>query len=417
MKAFIWIFAGACFFLSLWIVLPGINLFFLRLAVGVPEISPLLGLANAIAFTFTLVKPSRRGRIWYRRTPWILTALLLISLALYSLPLLQQPSAIAAANRSMAAAFESDIAEPSLLKSVGLKPANIEPMALRGERNTPAFSWLTLLKGFPRQPVRVQRGIPYETSTGVPLTLNLYQPPPSKRSTPERYPAVVTVYGGSWMRGSPAESEAIGHFLAARGYVVAALDYRHAPEHQFPAQLEDVAAGLAFVRSHSEAFEIASDRIALLGWSAGAHLAMLAGFQAEAPVRSIINYYGPVDLFNGYYDIPQPDPIDVREVLKAFIGGTPNELPAAYRAASPLTYIETAMPNSLPPLLLIYGGRDNVVESRFGRKLYESLIEKKNQAVWIEIPWANHAFDKVFNGVSNQMVLHFIERFLAQTLR
>ena len=144
---------------------------------------------------------------------------------------------------------------------------------------------------------------------------------------------------------------------------------------------------------------------------------MLAGFQDKDLVRSIVNYYGPVDLFNGYYDIPQPDPIDVREVLKAFIGGTPDEFPEAYIAASPLTYVKTASPASLPATLLIYGGRDHLVESRFGRKLYEALVGGKHVAVWVEIPWAEHAFDKVFNGVSNQMALHFIERFLAQTLK
>ena len=219
------------------------------------------------------------------------------------------------------------------------------------------------------------------------------------------------------MRGSPEESEALGRFLAARGYVVAALDYRHAPEYRFPAQVKDVAAGLAFVRSQAENFEIKRDRMALLGWSAGAHLAMLTSFQSDEPVQSLVNYYGPVDLFNGYYDIPQPDPVDVRQVLRDFIGGTPKEFPEAYKAASPLNYAKVAKPDSLPTTLLIYGGRDHLVEARFGRLLYEALIESGNRAVWVKIPWAEHAFDKVFNGISNQMALHFVERFLAQTLK
>ncbi len=389
LRQVIWAVTGICFFLSLWIVLPGPNLFFLRLAVGAPEISPLLGLVSAIALFFALVKLTRRGFTTYRKPPKALIGLLLVTLLLCSLPLLQQPRAVAAANRSMAIAFGPN-----------QQPASVK-----------AFSWLTLFQGFPEQAVRQRQNIPYETPAGVPLKLDLYQP-----LQPGRYPAVVAVYGGSWMRGAPAESEAMGRFLAARGYVVAALDYRHAPEYRFPAQLEDVAAGLAFVREQAEDFEIERDRIALLGWSAGAHLAMLAGFQAAEPVKSIVDFYGPVDLFNGYYDIPQPDPVDVRQVLRAFIGGAPEEFPEAYKAASPLTYVEAAEPNSLPTTLLIYGGRDHLVEARFGRSLYEALIEGDNRAVWVKIPWAEHAFDKIFNGVSNQMALHFVERFLAQTL-
>ena len=393
MRRLIWLVAGLCFFLSLWIVLPGPTMFFLRLAVGAPEVSPLLGLVAAIALFLTLVRPTLQGSKRHHHPSKALVGLLVATLLLCSLPLLQQPGAVAAANRSMASAFGS----------------------MPQRASTPTFSWQTFFRGFPQPQVRMQTNIPYVTPAGEPLALDLYQP-----AQPGRYPAVITFYGGSWVRGSPAESENIGRFLAARGYVVAALDYRHAPDYRFPAQVEDAAAGLAFVRARADEFEIVGDRIALLGWSAGAHLAMLLGFQpnlqAGEPVQSIIDYYGPVDLANGYYDIPQPDPVDVREVLKAFMGGTPADLPEAYKAASPLTYVESAQANTLPPTLLIYGGRDHLVEARFGRRLYEALLERNNPAVWVKIPWAEHAFDKIFNGVSNQMALHFIERFLAQTL-
>ena len=321
-----------------------------------------------------------------------LVSLLLVTLAICALPLLQRPPAIAAANRSLTSAFPqaSFVSAP--------------------------FRWRTFFGRFESEAVRVQRDIAFESSAGTPLSLNLYQP-----SQPGRYPAVVTIYGGSWMRGSPSESQQMAQFLAARGYVVAALDYRHAPEYRFPSQVDDVAAGLAFVQSQADSFEIERDRIALLGWSAGAHLAMLLGYQlalqGDEPVRSIVNYYGPVDLANGYYDIPQPDPIDVRQVLRAFIGGTPIELAAAYDAASPITYVERAEANTLPDTLLIYGGRDHVVESRFGKRLYDALLDSSNRAVWVNIPWAEHAFDKLFNGFSNQMALPFIEQFLDQTLK
>ena len=382
-------------------MLPGPNLFFLTLAVGAPEVSPLLGLISAIALFFTLFKLSglrlsRRGLKFSRRPPKLLLAALLATLLLCSLPLLQRPGAIAAANRSMIDTFGSN--------------------AVAVSDQEGAFSWLRFFRGVAGREVRSRKNVPFTTPAGVPLTLDLYQPLP-----PGRYPAVVTIYGGSWKQGSPAESEKMARFLANRGYVVAALDYRHAPKYRFPAQVEDVAAGLAFVRSQADEFEIDSGRIALLGWSAGAHLAMLVGFQPAlqggAAVQSIVDYYGPVDLANGYYDIPQPDPVDVRQVLRAFIGGDPTEFPAAYQAASPLRYVEEAEPDTLPTTLLIYGGRDHLVESRFGKALYEAIEASGNRGVWVKIPWAEHAFDKVFNGVSNQMALHFVEQFLDQTLR
>ncbi len=391
-KTIVWLLSIGVFFLSLWIVLPAPNLFFLRLAVGAPEISPLLGLVALGLLLLTLWpyrkrKRARKGQSSAR----CLQALLLISLVLSSLPLLQLPSAVTQAEQSMAIAFK-----------------NLDPPAAH-----PLFSWKSFFSGTPAQPVRYQSQIPFATPAGQALSLDLYQPP-----APGKYPAVVTIYGGSWARGSPAESAQMGRYLAARGYVVVAIDYRHAPNYRFPAQLQDVKTALAFVRDRADEYEILSGRIGLFGWSAGAHLAMLAGFQATGPsaVQSIVDYYGPVDLAKGYTDPPRPDPIDVRQVLSALMGGTPSDLPAAYAEASPITYVRAALPKSLPPVLLIYGGRDHLVESRFGKSLYDALIKSGNIAVWVKIPWAEHAFDKIFNGVSNQMALRFVEQFLAQTL-
>ncbi len=378
----LWLVTGVTFFLSLWIVLPAPNLFFLRLAVGAPEISPLLGLISLAMLVITLWR--------YKRLPRLLIALLLAALLLSSSPLLRLPNTVARAEASMSAAFAS----PSQVAS------------------TSPFSWLTFFRGVPPKEVRYRANILFASPDGVPLALDLYQP-----AAPGKYPAVVTIYGGSWARGNPAASADLSRFLAARGYVVAAIDYRHTPAYRFPAQLEDVQTALAFVRDRADDYEIMSDRIGLLGWSAGAHLAMLTGFQSSPAVQSIVDYYGPIDLAAGYSDPPVPDPIDVKQVLAAFIGGTPTEFPEAYAQASPITYVEAAEANTLPPMLLIYGGRDHVVEARFGRRLYDEITSSGNTAVWVKIPWAEHAFDKVFNGVSNQLALHFIERFLDQTLR
>jgi acetyl esterase/lipase len=71
----------------------------------------------------------------------------------------------------------------------------------------------------------------------------------------------------------------------------------------------------------------------------------------------------------------------------------------------------------LPPSLLIYGGRDHVVQSKYGRALGLALREQGNQAVFIEIPWADHVFDAVFGGISNQLALYYTERFLGWALR
>jgi acetyl esterase/lipase len=196
--------------------------------------------------------------------------------------------------------------------------------------------------------------------------------------------------------------------------VVWAIAYRHAPRYRFPAQIEDVQAALAFIQQHATEYETDLERIALLGRSAGAHLAMLAAYRPDAPrIRAVVNYYGPVNLTKGYYDLPHPDPIDVRAVLKAFLGGSPDELPELYRQASPISYVSQPQ----PPSLLVYGGQDHIIQAKFGRTLGDRLQAVGSQVIFLEIPWAEHAFDAVFNGVSNQLALYYTERFLAWALQ
>ncbi|MEO0808430.1 MAG: alpha/beta hydrolase [Cyanobacteria bacterium J06643_4] len=399
----IWLIAGILFFLSLWTVIPAFNFSLLPLTVAVAEISPLLCLVSA---TLLIILH------WLKRyPPRLLLALLIISLILTSLPLLRLPFAVSKANQSMAQTF------PTRASSV----------------STPPFSLTTFFSGLfgiaestpqspQHSPVRHQSQIPFAAPAETPLFLDLYQPPLANNEAAgtQRYPTVVMIYGGGWSNGSSTDNESLGRWLAAKGYVVVAIDYRHTPDFRFPAQIEDVKTALSFVLDRADEYEIARDRISLIGWSAGAQLAMLAGFEADSPftdsIKSLISFYGPVNLAAGYSDPPKPDPLDVKQVLLAYLGGTPDELPDAYAAASPITYVQAAEPDALPPTLLVYGGRDHIVEARFGQYLYEQIIQSGNQAVWAKIPWAEHSFDKVFYGVGNQMALHFLERFLAQTL-
>ena len=112
-------------------------------------------------------------------------------------------------------------------------------------------------------------------------------------------------------------------------------------------------------------------RLALVGRSAGAQLALLAAYEPNAPrIRGVVAYYGPVDLAEGYRHPPKPDPLGVRAIEEALLGGTPDSVPGRYREASPITYVT----RRLPPTLLVYGGRDHVVEARFGRLLHERLL-------------------------------------------
>lgn len=406
--------SGGAFFLTLWIVVPAPTFALLPLGVSAPEISPWLIGANAIAALLTL---RYVGKNWLFRLVLVCS---LLSLVISTLPLSQFATANQRAESSIKAALGNDYQK----QLVPTQQAQMRPQP---------FILLDAFRGIPKQPVRTTAGIPFAVPDGVPLTLTVYQPPQVDKQA-GRYPTIVVIYGGAWQHGSPNDDAPFSRYMAAQGYTVVAIDYRHAPQYRFPAQLDDVRTALTYIQQHAAALEVDLDRVALMGRSAGAHLAMLAAYQPNTiaiPIRAVVSYYGPVDLTKGYYDLPHPDPINSRAVLKAFLGGTPEEKPALYQQASPSNYVSTGQlfygsierPSGivigrlLPPSLLIYSGRDHLVQAKFGRSLYDRLQTSGNRAIWIEIPWAEHAFDKVFNGVSNQLALYYTERFLAWTLR
>jgi acetyl esterase/lipase len=386
--------------LCIWIVIPAPIFSMLPLSVGTPEISPwLLGvnLVSAIGLTIAIAKyPSG----WALR---VALSLIVIALILSALPVSQIAQARSIASNSMIAVMGKDaFMNPVINSSI---KSSIHPSQIRSQ----PFILADVFRGFPAVSVRETVDIPFANPGGQMLKLNVYRP-----AAVGHYPAIVLIYGGAWQRGNPAQDAKFSRYMANQGYVVWAISYRHAPQFQFPAQLEDVRSALVFIQQQAAEYETDLNRVAIMGRSAGAQLASLAGYEA-GPIafRAVINYYGPVNLTAGYYDVPNPDPIGSRSVLTTFLGGTPEEKGAQYYAASPLN----AVRQDLPPSLLIYGGRDHIVMSKFGKRLARALEEKGNSIVFIEIPWADHAFDAVFNGVSNQFALYYTERFFAWALR
>ena len=381
------IFSLLGFFLSLWIIVPAPTWSLLPFGVCAPEVSPWLVIINAIALTST---------IWISKS-WLSNLIVICSLfglILGLLPLVQLPATNKGFNGEMERALGTDYMRdiPQDIQNL-MRP---KPIAIAD-----------VFRGIARPDVRIERGIVFASPDGVELKLNTYRP-----STKGKYPTLVIIYGGAWREGTPDGYEDFSCYMAAQNYTVIAIDYRHAPQYQFPTQLEDVETALAYIRDRAVDLEVDLDKMAIMGRSAGGHLATLAAYKQDAMTfRAVVSYYGPVDLIEGYYDPPVPDPIDIHTVLENFLGGTPEEQPELYKEASPINYLR---PN-LPPSLLIYAGHDHLVQAKFGRQLYDKL-RVNNAVVYLEIPWAEHAFDAVFFGISNQVALYYTERFLASTM-
>ena len=358
--------SATLFFLSVWILVPVPAHVLYPLAVGSPEVSPVL-LAAGIFLVAISARYARRQVI--AKLAFLLAA---IASLLSLVPVVQLPFALARFNRAMA------------------WTTAVPPEAIPGE-------------------IRVTRGVPFSKADGVQLSLDVYQP--SAKGT---YPIIMQIYGGSWQTGAPTGDEWFSRYFAERGYVVVAIDYRHAPEWIWPEQIVDVRTALYWISQDSGKFDGDPSRIVVVGRSAGAQLAMRLAYQ-EGPssIRGVVNYYGPVDLAEGWRRPPMPDPANVRGILEMFIGGTPDRKPEHYRHASPITWVS----KSAAPTLSLYGSRDHIVEARFGRMLDAALRRAGATSVLLELPWSEHSFDAVPNGMGRQISLSYTERFIAWAVK
>jgi len=221
-------------------------------------------------------------------------------------------------------------------------------------------------------------------------------------------PALFDIYGGAWRSGSPQSDASMNRSLARHGYAVFALDYRHSPAYHFPAALQDIRQEIAFVRGHAGLFHIDADQTGVVGHSSGGQLAELIAFEPHSPVRALISYSGAVDLTMGWKYPPVPDPIGVRAVIENYIGATPEREPARYHAATPLAHVR----RGLPPVLLIYGSRDHVVDIRYARKLRDALRAAGTDVTFLELPWTEHAFEDVPFGLHAPIALAQTVTFL-----
>jgi acetyl esterase/lipase len=376
-------------FLEMWTIVPAPNLYTLVLAAAIPERTPwAIGwclLAGIIA------QFAARG---WPRTAGVACAALALGFALVPWCLL--PATVSAGEREMRAGF-GDAYAAAFARS---------PYAWMFAR---PYSVRIALAGYPRPSgLRVRLNLLVPTRDGRRLGLDLYAPP-----APGPHPTVIVVYGGAWIFGSRAASAELARSLAGLGYTAIAIDYRHAPAYQFPTQIDDVRDALTAIARNAGDWNVDPRRVAMLGRSSGAELALIAAYDpGPLTMRAAIAFYAPTDLVQGYRLPPRPDPARVDRILRLYLGGTPDERMNNYVAASPIAHVRP----ELPPTLLFAGGRDELVQPGFAREMRDALRQVGNQAAVLRIPWSNHGFDEIPTGTGGQLARYYLVRFLAATL-
>jgi acetyl esterase/lipase len=174
---------------------------------------------------------------------------------------------------------------------------------------------------------------------------------PKTLASAGKAPLIVLIHGGCWLNAYDIKhSFPLSSALAEAGYAVWSLEYRRTGDAggAWPGSFEDIRQGLAFT-SNLEDYPVDLDRIVIIGHSAGGHLALLAASENQH-ITGVIGLAAITDII-GYsrgVNSCQTASID-------FMGGTYEEVPAAYEAANPASKPIHANTR------LLYGDIDSIV--------------------------------------------------------
>lgn len=258
-------------------------------------------------------------------------------------------------------------------------------------------------------------GIVYSRTGESTLTCDVYVP-----ELEGPLPTVLVVHGGGWRAGSKLHWIRHARKLVKHGFVVVAINYRHAPSSKFPAQVHDVKQAVRFMRKNAERYNIDPDRIGAYGYSAGAHLVSMLGTTDEED-----GLEGTVP--EGYSEF-----LDTR-IRCVVAGGAPTEFdwlgensralgywlgdgvtinnnPELFESAYPTTYISA----DDPPFYFYHGTSDMVVPLKAARVMHEKLEAAGVNSQFVEYEGSGHfgLFSKI--GEPLDQIIEFLDRELAK---
>jgi acetyl esterase/lipase len=224
------------------------------------------------------------------------------------------------------------------------------------------------------------RDVPYCTNAGVVLKMDIFTP---DKKSDKPMPVAVFVHGGGWQHGSKAGGvwlNALQPELNRRGFVVASVDYRLAPDYKWPLFMNDVKCSIRFLRANAKRYNIDPKHVGAWGTSAGGHLVAMLGTadknaklegdhynHESSAVQAVVDMFGPSDiplLVSERQHVQRASIVFGADLKK---NGMTNL--ALLEQASPITYVT----RKSAPTLIIHGKRDELVHPNQAQIFYDKL--------------------------------------------
>ena len=272
----------------------------------------------------------------------------------------------------------------------------------------------------------------YENVDGLDRVLQILIPTSRNHKAPKAsagrgasrlYPCVVYVQGSAWMRQDVYANLPCIARLAARGFVVAVVQYRESGIGVFPDQVHDARNAVRFMRVHAAEYAVDADRVAIMGDSSGGHIACHAAILHDdgaasdlfggvsGDVSAVVNYYGSTD-----FTIEDANPSTVNHngpesPEGQVMGGI--DLNVDREARERLTVrCNIDATTKMPPVLTFHGTKDRTVNARCSALLHRDLVASGHDSTLYLLRGADHGGPEFWSDD----VLEIVDAFLRKHL-
>jgi len=222
-------------------------------------------------------------------------------------------------------------------------------------------------------------------------------------------PAVIVIHGGAWRSGNRKQLRGYADSLAKRGMACFAIDYRLAPEHKFPAQIDDCRMAVRWVRRHATEYQVDAARLGAIGYSAGGHLAALLGTTGKAAdedpekldtrLQAIVAGGAPTE-----FRLMS----DGGKWAEYWMGGDQKTVPEKFEAASPTAFVD----EKDPPFFFFNGTDDKLVPLIWSMTCHTALRGAGVRSEVYRVEGADH-----LQAAMNREAIQRSVAFLAAELR
>lgn len=249
------------------------------------------------------------------------------------------------------------------------------------------------------RPILSEKDVVYLEIEGQKVRADIFRP-----ADEELCPLVVMIHGGAWAAGDKWDLLDHAREMAQAGFVAVSINYRLAPGCQIDGQIEDCRTAIKWAVEHAPKWNADPQRVALWGYSAGAHLASLIALKREKDdpkLLAVVAGGAPCEFsFIG----------EDSQVLKYVVGGSRRDSPEAYARVSPVNYAR----KDAPAFFFFHGTSDWIVPPTSSKALFDQLKSQSVPVEYCSVAGKGHLLSFLDTG-ARQQAIEFLQQQLKET--